>query len=266
MAPVVDVVCFQKYCVEYHGVAKVFREYIGLLEVLYHKRAHPVDGHTVSSGGGVIFVQRPTEEVRFGRDVGDVWRVDEPGDVQIVVDGVAALHQHRKRVVKKHIGGLGRVVASGKDQGDHHAVSAVGGADHIDGEVLGGESDGVVCGDHRGHILTTLVGFVVDVELLAVAEIGVGDGHLRGLPVGGLPLLAPPVGEGDVVGGQHGIALLVFAFHGGHAHARLLRHTTRDGEVHHGAVSVNAATFPQMRGRDGRMNLRHRMVIKPQGD
>ena len=129
------------------------------------------------------------------------------------------------------------------DEGDHHAVLAVWGADHIDGEVFGREGDGVVRGDHGGHIFAALFGFVEDVEFSAVPESGVGDGHLGGLSVGGLPLLVMAVGERNVVSGEHGVALLVLTLHRFHMHASICRHPTRHHEIHCGAILGDATTL-----------------------
>ena len=129
------------------------------------------------------------------------------------------------------------------DEGDHHAVLAVGGADHIDGEVLGREGHGVVHRDHGGHIFAALFGFVEDVEFSAVAEAGVGDGHLGGLPIGRLPLIAVIIVKGDIVGGEHGVALLILAFHGRRVYARVRGHAPGDGKIHHVPIFCNAAAL-----------------------
>ena len=146
------------------------------------------------------------------------------------------------------------------DEGDHHAVLAVWGADHIYGEVFGREGDGVVRGDHGGHIFAALFGFVEDVEFSAVSEGGVGDGHLGGLSVGGLPLLVMAVGERNVVSGKHGVALLVLTLHRFHMHASICRHPTRHHEIHCGAVFGYAAALLLVRGQRDTVLCHHAVI------
>ena len=136
-----------------------------------------------------------------------------------------------KATVRIRIGVVGPV------EHDHQSVTSIGVAHHIHGEVLGGEGHGVVHGNHRSHVFASLWAFVEDVEASAVAEGGVGDGHRHGVSVGGLPLLSVGVGEGDVVGGEHGGAVHVGALHGGRGHSYLRGYLALHGQVHPGAVT-----------------------------
>ena len=192
--------------------------------------AHHVNGHTALGTRRVIRSPGPSEEVRSLRNVFNSGRIYETGHEFAVVDGVGAFHHHGDGIVQKGVGGC-RGVAHWSDEGDHHTVLAVFGANYIHGEVLGGECHGVVHGNHGGHIFAAFFGFMEDVEFFAVAEVRIGDGHLGRLSVGRLPLLVFAVGKGDVISGEHGVALLVLALHGFHMHASICRNPTRYHEI-----------------------------------
>ena len=183
-----------------------------------------MDRHLFVGVGGVVGSAGPAEEAHAGVHITGARGVDKGLEVVAAVNGVGALHQHadgiRHGIVLMLRGQKALVLSAVRvvvwvvgPYEHHHQPAIVGVAHHIDGEVLGSEGHGVVHGNHGGDVFAFFRTFVEDVETLPVPEIRVGDGHLRGLAVSRLPLLAV-VHEGDVIRGQHGAAVHIHTLHG----------------------------------------------------
>ena len=104
----------------------------------------------------------------------------------------------------------------------------------------------MVGGGHIGHELKAIGSLVIDGQRGAVGEGGVGDGHLHRLSVGGLPGAAP-LGNGDVIRAHHLFAVGQGAAHRGGAHARIVGHLARHGEVHRCTTLGDGAGFLRYR-------------------
>ncbi len=88
---------------------------------------------------------------------------------------------------------------------------------NIHGEASGGEGDLAVLGGHRGHKLVAIGTLVIDVHVLTIGEIGVGNGDHHRLASGGLPSLGAIL-DGDVIGTLHLLALHGSTLHRRHSH------------------------------------------------
>ena len=108
----------------------------------------------------------------------------------------------------------------------------------IHGERTCGEGDLAIYRSDGGHEIKAIGSFVIDIQLHAVIEISIRDGHHNRLVSLGLPNLVAIL-DSDVIGTLHLLALYGRALHLGHRDLGGLRHLARHSNVRCGHLFGN---------------------------
>ena len=177
--------------------------------------AHAVEGQGGGEvGGGVGGVGGPA----FAGHAGG-----HGAHAGVIDDGVVvALRDVGFLDIERYGGAVGAV------EGDFQACVVARFGDDIDREGGGGEGDAPVFGSDGCHVFEAVAALVVNVEQLAVDEVGVFDGDECGLVGLGLPLAAV-LSDVDVVGAQEAFAVGGGALDGSGTDRRVLHAPDLEG-------------------------------------
>ena len=188
--------------------------------------AHFINGHTVIGIiHRIIGVFSPATELHAIVQASHA-RVVENSLVSLWISSIGSLHKDR------YYRAIGLVEV-------HFQAGACAAFSHdIDGERLGGEGDLAVLGGDGGHELVAVGALVIDVQILSIGEVSVGNGHHHRLAGGGLPSLGTIL-DGDVIGTLHLLALNGRALHLGHRDLGGLGHLTRHRDARSGHLFGN---------------------------